>query len=226
MTRSVRNRRIVCWVLAASEAAVLGGWIVVAWGRADPSSWGPILLTVVAATLAMSSFHPFRKLLRVLAGLHAVVAILAVRVYIESLTSPEPQTLAAYLVLNVTLPAMVVGLLPVRIRDAVKPDLPLGYEHLDPERHRLSPLERLVLILGMTLAIPTFMMGGVFLTVVWVPVAFAAYWLVRMLRTRRPAISGVGRHVRIEPQRQYPGQTKSYWTVNTADFRDDREPDV
>ena len=150
--------------------------------------------------------------------------MLAIRVFLGSIPDEEfPQALMAYILLNVIVPAMVVGLLPVQIRDPKKLDLPLGYEHLDSARYRLSPLERLVLILGTALAIPTFMMGGIFLSIAWLPVVFAAYWFVRILRTKRPTVGKVGRHLRIEPKKVPPAQTQSHWTVNPADFRDDQK---
>jgi hypothetical protein len=72
-----------------------------------------------------------------------------------------------------------------------------------------------------SLAIPFSLMGGIMLSVFWLPVVFVVYWLVRIMRTRKPGIATVGRHVRLAPKKERSAQTSSYWTVNPDPFRDD-----
>ena len=109
------------------------------------------------------------------------------------------------------------------LRQPPKLDLPAGYEHFGSSRYRLTKFERLGFVLATILAVPVFMFGGLVLSIFWLPVAFAGYWIVRMLRTRRPSVSGVGRHFRLNLKTLRFAPIKTM-TVNHSGSRNSRGP--
>jgi len=158
-------------------------------------------------------------LVRAVACVHIVVALLAIRVYMTE-TEPSIGNFAIYIATNVTLPGLVIGFLRPVAAPASSAELPPGYDFLDTSRHRFRPTEKLLFIILLSFGAASFMSGWLVLSVIWLPILFAAYWLVSIFRPRKKPPPLAQRRVRLAPRMQRPAQTRSHWTVNDSEFND------
>jgi hypothetical protein len=158
-------------------------------------------------------------LLRAVACIHIAVALLAIRIYMGNV-EPTFLSLAGYIATNVTLPGLVVGFLRPVATSTPSEDLPPGYEFLDSSRHRFRPMEKLLFIILVSLGAGAFLTGWLVLSIAWLPVLFAAYWLLNIFRRRKQPPPVTQRRVRLAPRMQRPAQTRSHWTVNDSEFDD------
>jgi hypothetical protein len=158
-------------------------------------------------------------LLRAVACVHIAVALLAIRIYMGEVEMTF-LNLAGYIATNVTLPGLVIGFLRPVSASASAEGLPPGYEFLDSSRHRFRPMEKLLFIVLVSLGAASFLTGWLVLSIAWLPVLFAAYWLMNIFRRRKEPPPLTQRRVRLAPRMQRPAQTRSYWTVNDSEFDD------
>jgi hypothetical protein len=184
----------------------------------------PIVAAAAAVGLFMARFAVFREILRGVAVIQAVAAILSFRIYIKSfrLDFPSIEEIAAYILAGIALPLLVAAFICVEHRKPVAAgDLPLGYEHLERHYKPMPAGVKLLIILGVCLGMVAQMMSIILMAFIFVlPVGLALYWLISMLRERKKPVPTAARRISLSPKMERPAQTRNHWTVNSSEFED------
>lgn len=182
------------------------------WHRPEPA-----LAVGAAIALTLALFRVGRFSIRWFAAAHAALAAALFHAGIKWY-QVEP---VSYMLQDVLFPAAVA----LFVVTDWKPEpnhtvnLPPGYEFLGRRKFALTAGWKVLVCLGVLVAIPLGTMMFAF-AVPAVVIGFALYWILGIVRSRRAEAPAIARRMTLRWKRRTPAQTQSYWTVNKAPFTD------
>jgi hypothetical protein len=220
--------QVARWVAALSVTAYCA--YLACLSHSSLSRHGFVLAVVlICGALAGSLRFSFvRQIVVLLAAAHAAIAVLGfgefmheLRVFRWANAKACPLTLQ-FVVANVGLPAAVFVLLQEYPKRLEFHDTGIAYLPGPTGVKAFSLVQRLCLVLGITVAVAVIFIGGPFgllvLSIATIPIGYGLYVLLRLIRPRQELRPSGQRRIRVGSQRLRSSQTKSHWTVNSSPF--------
>jgi hypothetical protein len=186
--------------------------------------WGDATAYAVIGGLAgvlLSGFPAGRIALKVAAALELVAAVLAFRIFARGVIDSNPQHIGYYVACGVVLPGLVLAFAGIRKPETFEPNLPPGYEHVSRSSQPMAAWKKLGLVPLVSFLLLAQMFSAVLFVLIWVlPVGLTIYYLIQILRTRKPSATRVARRLAVPSQREQPVQSRSHWTVISHNGKD------
>lgn len=197
--------------------------------RAAADPWPALAVAAVAVTalaLAAVFVRRLRPALHIVAGAHAVIAI--VPWYRLAWESDLLFTLLIWQTLLHFPLASGVAILRFTPLTPLPDNLPAGYESALSRSRGLDPAERAVLWVALALGGVAIRLGGFLAMAILVAIAFVVLpltWLAGRFRKSGDPLATAPRRFRLRRPRRPATQKRSYYTVNTAPFEEPPETD-